>query len=233
MILICDNDIVIKLVGCELFDHMLMMLSATRKDILITPTARFSIQKYAKKQITNETVRDSLVALVNGLATVSDQDHQQLAHLSSFDGLDGGENQLILAAVNMPHSTFLTGDKRCLSALVDNSDDKQISTITKQLANRIYCFEHILLQLIDCFGFDVVKNKVLNRCVKDGMLDIVFRVGKTENDVKDGLWSFGQLSKFSPLLAQPNKPAKAHAVLTTLMANYSQEQLQALADIEI
>lgn len=205
MILISDNDILIKLVGCHLFNETLLMLNATTNDIIISTTAKYAIKKQAKKQISDENIRAQLIELIDSFQTTPEQDIAQLSHLSKFKDLDGGESQLILAAINTPNSLFLTGDKRCLNAIIQNSHDAQIANIAKQLTQRVYCLEHLLLQLINHLGFDVVKTKILNKCVKDGMLDIVFRIDKSEQETKEGLCSFGEITKFTNLLADTPK----------------------------
>ena len=192
MILLSDNDILIKLVGCDLLHDFLHSLNASMQDIVITPQAKFSIRKYAKKMLSDDDVRQQLLAMMNSFAVIDAQNDDKVAHLSTFTGLDGGENLLILATADTTDGILLTGDKRCLKALINNQHDALIADLTQRLAQRVYCFEHILLLLIDKFGFEVIKGKVLNRCVQDCMLQAVFRNHSNESNVIQGLISYSQ-----------------------------------------
>lgn len=192
MILFADNDILIKLFGCHLLDDFVSCLDTNACDVYITPAARYSIPKHAKKMISDTDTYQSLLDLLSTFSVVQAQDEHKLAHLSSFDGLDTGENMLILATQAHATATLITGDKRCLTALLKHKNDIIIGDIVDDISGRVYCFEWALLHLIDVLGFDMVKQKVLNRCVQDGMLQAVFRNHSNESNVIQELISYSQ-----------------------------------------
>lgn len=134
MIVLADNDILIKFAGCNLLDEFLCLLQTNTDNIFITTHAKFSIPSQIKK-IQDEALKLKITQFVGKLQTLPTVDNSLLAQLQVFDDINGGEAYLMLAMRHYPNAKFITGDKRCLKALIKNKEQAPLNNILALLKN--------------------------------------------------------------------------------------------------
>lgn len=176
MILFCDNDIVHKLAACNLLDDALSALGVSASDVYVLPTARYkfgvtkdrakSERKYGKEVF--RRIRDFLER-VNEIDNLC---MDELRLLDDVVDIDHGEATLI-SATNV-HSEYLlaTGDKRCLHSLASN---ESCSPIADRLRGRAVCLEQVLRKIIEQFGFEHVKKRVVPAVCGEPSCDTALR----------------------------------------------------------
>lgn len=198
MIVFADNDILIKLAGCELLIPFCEAVGTQSTDIFVTESAKYAIPKQSRKKLTTPESLEQLKVFIERTSTIH-QAHSEmniLDRLIETPNIDGGEAFLILSAYNTPEARLATGDKRCLSALLNTPN---LTDIANGLFGRVYTLETALLILISRLGFNVVNHQVINRCVTDGTLNLAFGATRSVDDAIECLSSY--CSKLTPLLS--------------------------------
>lgn len=198
MIVFADNDILIKLAGCDLLIPFCEAIQTQENNFFVTPSAKFAIPKQSKKKLSNSQSIQQLHEFLGRTSTIQDAVPQTelLDKLLNSQDIDGGEAQLILSAYNMPSSKLATGDKRCLSSLLNASS---LNEIANGLSGRVYTLETAMLILISRLSFDVINQKVIERCVVDGTLNLAFGEQRAAEHAIACLSSY--CSELKPLLA--------------------------------
>ena len=56
MIVLADNDILLKLARCDLFDEFLKVFDISQTDVYIVPTVRFSLEKINENESTKRVL---------------------------------------------------------------------------------------------------------------------------------------------------------------------------------
>ncbi|RYL13111.1 hypothetical protein [Acinetobacter baumannii] len=173
MIVFADNDILIKLAGCDLLIPFCEALQIQENNFFVTPSAKFAIPKQSRKKLSDPQSLQQLNEFLGRTSTIQEAIPQAelLDELINTPNIDGGEAQLILSVHNQPASKLATGDKRCLASLLNTPS---LSEIANSLTGRVYTLEIAMLILIDKLGFDAVNQKVIQRCVEDGTLNLAF-----------------------------------------------------------
>ncbi len=193
MIILADNDILIKFAGCNLLDEFLHLLKTNTDNIFITESAKYSIRSQTKK-IQNEALKLTITQFVGTLQTLPAVDSELLAQIQTFDDINDGEAYLMLAMHHFPNANFITGDKRCLKALIENKDKPPLTEVFNLLKNNVYCLESALLALIEIHGFDYINNRVSNRHISkvtdDGVLRLAFGKNKNQDNCIECLSSY-------------------------------------------
>lgn len=151
-----DNDIILKLTSCDLFWEAMDLLCIESVDIRILNGARFVFKGNKVKQQYPAEVRNKAIELIKDFATVTADLSNPLFSLN-IEGLDVGELTLIYEAIAEPNFYFLTGDKRCLRALVNTPE---LATAREKLKSRVVCLEQLIYKLIITEGFEVIRSKV-------------------------------------------------------------------------
>ncbi len=197
-----DNDIIHKLVALELFDDAIDVLQFSRSQLQVLPTAKywFQGQKKKKKQY-SDAVWDAGIELVSECQVIYvERDEGCLAeveYLSQFNNqIHEGERDLILATRSQPDFLLMTGDKVCMQALSELSEE-----IFQRLIGRVVCLEQVVLILIRRLGFEVVQKRVLLNVDCDKALRACFGSGDraTENNVVLALFRYvDDLQKSTP-----------------------------------
>ncbi len=167
MILLSDNDILIKLSQCDLVDEFLTIYGCTINECRVLNEARFSLflnnpDKCIAKRVGSSAAYDRLYQLVMSCATLgaADEDLDFLEELSQIDHIDPGEQALLLHANNM-HKTgdiyyLATGDRKALLGIHNSASDR-----TKNiLIGRVDCTESLILKFIGVYGFDIINGKI-------------------------------------------------------------------------
>ena len=114
--------------------------------------------------------------------------------IQAFDDINGGEAYLMLAMHYYPNAKFITGDKRCLKALIKNKEQAPLTNIFNLLENKVYCLESALLALIEIHGFDYINDRVSSRHISkvtdDGVLGLAFGENKNQDNCIECLSSY-------------------------------------------
>lgn len=198
MILLSDNDIVLKLAGCGLLNQFFEILEAESQDILIATNAGYALPKQAKRKLKNDDAIEAVNQFVKDVGRVPVVDSLLLGAIQDFNHMDGGESLLMIAAHENPAAYLATGDKRCLRSLIDNQFSEPLNHVFKSLQQRVYCLETALMLLIEKTSYDIVNKMVINRCVEDGVLGIAFGQERDNHHAIECLKSYCR--DLSPLL---------------------------------
>ena len=119
MIVLADNDVILKLAHCDLLTDLPELLGKPAEQVFVLPTARHQLvpKKAAKalakcgNEATLGRVKDFL-AVANDIPAI--QDTGLLATLGGIDKIDDGEALLFAAAVELPNPVLMTGDRNAL-----------------------------------------------------------------------------------------------------------------------
>lgn len=203
MILICDNDIVLKLTAFGLLDEVIQRLEGER--VFILEAARYRLRKPGRQTRRNHTPETIAKALefceaVDALSeSVPDEDAIAMAGAAyiNADGqkceIDGGELALFSKAYRDPASYLLTGDKRALYALGKHrAVEAHAAVIHEQLTGRVVCLESSLELCINAIGFETVRERIVPSRNCDGATRAAFGSGlqAQESNVLDALSAY-------------------------------------------
>jgi hypothetical protein len=192
MILLSDNDILLKLAICDLLNETIVELGAAHGEVFVVGTARFKLGIAKNPDKTKAKFGEAVFArLKSFLNRVRTLDAPSPAELQVFDdiiGIDAGEAVLFAASAQFADFRLATGDKNSLKALVANPS---CQTVCDRLSGKVVCFEQIILHLIGRYGFVPILNKVVPARGCDTALRAVFGSGldATEENVRAGLAS--------------------------------------------
>lgn len=217
MILVADNDALLKLNAYALWDDTCALLGVRQPDVRTLAAARFVVRRFRDRadmrlKYTAGGIDRALAAIEH--AAIVDPPSDMTDHDALLMGarrlnptkppVDPGEALLFAAAAPRADYLLTTSDKRALRALHALPEAK---TVCDQLAGRILCVEHLLLELIEARGFAYVQPRVRSAPECDGVIRIAFGASAPapEASVRDGLHSFiGDLrSETGALLAPP------------------------------
>jgi hypothetical protein len=195
LIVLADNDIILKLAQCDLLDDLPNILGEKCTDVFITDTAKYQLlPKSSAKALSkcgNEETLARLTAFLETTQTLSAIENTALlAQLGDIDGIDGGEKFLFAAAVEIDNPLLITGDKRALRALLEHQD--QLPTVFSALQNAVVTFESAILLAMRLVGFAIVKQKLLGSPKPDGMLRLVLKSETGEADFIECLCSYSK-----------------------------------------
>jgi hypothetical protein len=169
-----DNDVLLKLSAFGLLDEAIAALFVNPENLYVLSTAQHVFRKNRKVSAKyNESIRDRAIEFVKTCNRVIPEESPEFTVLGRI--LDVGEATLIAATRDVPSFVLMTGDKRCLKALVANSE---ISEAHKRLQGRVICLEQVLLLLIRRSGFDWVKARVVPMRDYDTALKACFGSGE-------------------------------------------------------
>lgn len=201
MIVLADNDIILKLAQCDLLDDLPELLGQDWHEIFVTPTAKYQLllprsPKKALNKCGNEETLARLTAFLNSTQIVPEvQDKALLAKLDNIEGIDDGEKLLFAAIVELDNPLLITGDRRALRTLLKNKD--HLPTVFSALQNSVVTFETALLLAMRKLGFAVVKSKLLGSPLltsskRDGVLQLAMKSETGEDHFVECLCSFSK-----------------------------------------
>jgi hypothetical protein len=166
MILLSDNDLVVKLAQCDLLDVALDSFESQRSECFVLSTIRHSlrlgnpdksIERYVGSPQAFERINEFLEHCnVLPEAPILDL----IDHLVEIPEIDVGEQALFLHAKENHDKNLsylmLTGDKRALRAICvyDQLDAFEF------LRTKVVCLESCMMDMIDHAGFDHINEKV-------------------------------------------------------------------------
>lgn len=191
MIVLADNDILLKLAGCDLLQDFLDMLRVDENDIRLAPETRYSICAQANKLLADASVAKSLLSFVEKLQEApAVSDIEWLNLLSEIPGIDTGEAMLLAVLVEHSQSRLATGDRRALRALLAHTN--RLGGLVEAVRGRIFTLELVLIQLIQTRGFDYVSERVIGRVVQDQVLSMAFGPGRSEAHAMECLQAYSK-----------------------------------------
>lgn len=220
MIVLADNDIILKLAQCDLLQVLPDIFGQTWSQLFITPTAKFQLlPKKAGKALSkcgNQETLDRLtqfLAQAQVLTAAQDQELlDKLDNIEDIHGDNGGEKLLFAAAVELENPLVITGDRTALRAVLVNKE--VIPTVFSALQDSVVTFETALLLAMRHLGFAIVKSKILaspllTSSKPDGMLRFALKSETGEADFVECLCSYSK--EVIPLLAfKPHLPPALH-----------------------
>ncbi|MGW8464438.1 hypothetical protein [Pseudomonas sp. CLCA07] len=194
MILLTDNDILVKLAQCDLIDEALAVFQCGLGDCYVLDSAKHSLylndaDKCVSRRVGSYQSYDRLCNLVQSCRVLgaADEDFDFMDELLQIDSIDDGELLLLMHAFSLyknqqPYS-FTTGDKRALVGILMSGSDraKQI------LFQRVECVESIVLKAIQIYGFTHISTKLIQAQALvaaekyDKVLRMAFGVGRDEH----------------------------------------------------
>jgi hypothetical protein len=206
VIVISDNDVLRKLACCDLFEEFLQAFGVSHNEVYILNTARPVLgSKRGKKRI-DEAIFQRLTVFLDSvqiISTVPDPDEQ--VALTEQPNIDTGEAVLFSVTPTMADSLLATGDKRSLQSLAE-ANDAVCRGLCQKLAGKVVCFEQVIWKILECKGFDAVRDKIILGRECDKVLAIILGSGldASEASVREGLISYiDDLRKQTGLLLAP------------------------------
>ena len=185
-----DNDIILKLATCNLFDDTIKTFALDSSQVKILESFKYKFSKEIKRKRGNQVNKynvEKALHITQNYSTIAENDFENIEQnfynkLLNYskkspdqnNTIDQGEAILIsyVSYLNAQNNTsyLLTGDKRCLRALINSG----FTDIIAPLQGKIWCLEQLILKNIDKFGFDYVKNNIIpvNDC--DVVLKVAF-----------------------------------------------------------
>jgi hypothetical protein len=172
-----DNDIILKLVACNLFSEAVSSLNLVESDLRVLSDAKYvfrNSRRIARKYPLE--IRESAILIVEKCQKIQPELSQELKDLQ-IEGLDPGE-MILISATKQEESFYLTtGDKRCIIALA-NSTESSLVEIRERLAGKLVCLEQLILKIINVQGFDITLIKILPVREYDLALKAIFGSGE-------------------------------------------------------
>ncbi len=169
MILLSDNDLVVKLAQCDLIDIALYSLGAARQDCYVLDTMRYSLKlsdpdKSIEKYVGSAKTYDRISELLQDCKELpaAPLDSSLLDHMQQIPQIDPGEFALFLHAEEQSRAAaaykVLTGDKRALKAICAYEEFNHFEFLCSQIS----CLESCMIDLIRSVGYEYVNNCVIS-----------------------------------------------------------------------
>lgn len=203
MILLTDNDVLVKLSQCDLVGEGLAALDGSFGECFILESAKYSLylndrNKCVSRYLGNDDAFDRLGRFVANCKELGsapgDLDYEK--ELLLIDGMDAGEQQLFLHAKSMADHgddyTIATGDRRALRGVIQ-SQSEQTKALLK---GKTECLESILIKMIGACDYGFVNGKICQAmgCTDarnfDSVLKMAFGVERSEDHAIDCLKNF-------------------------------------------
>ena len=193
MILLADNDIILKLARCDLLAEAVATLGSSFGEVCVLDTARFKLLplKRGRGNIPSpsEPTCNRLKSFFDTVRVIDETPNPvELRALVDEFQIDAGEAVLFAVTASYPGCLLTTGDKRALVRLAGVGSTA--AAVRDRLAGRVWGLEQILLRLITDHGFQYVLDRVVPARDCDRVLRLVFSASSTEQTVRDGLASY-------------------------------------------
>ncbi len=166
MILLSDNDLVVKLAQCDLLDEALASFEAKRSDCFVLSTIRHSLRlgnpdKSIERYVGSPQAFERISEFLEHCNVLQEAPILDLIdHLIEIPEIDVGEQALFLHAKDNHDKKLdyfmLTGDKRALRAICAYD---QLYAF-EFLRTKVVCLESCMMDMIDYAGFDYINEKV-------------------------------------------------------------------------
>ncbi|WP_041691848.1 hypothetical protein [Erwinia billingiae] len=174
MIVLSDNDVIIKLAQCNLIPSLNTIFGYEMGEIYVNPAAKFQILKKKDKALRmcgSELVVQRVGEFLEAVQPIPEvKDNSLIETLQSIPKIDEGEQLLLATCMENPDSIFMTGDKNCLSAVMQNQD--KLSGFHARLINSVVTFESAILLSVESLGFETVLAQLRShpKATEDGLM---------------------------------------------------------------
>ncbi len=180
MIILSDTDVVRKLACCELLLDFLQHLECPPNEVWVLPALRPMLRRWLANCPEAAKNADQFLKRVKHIPPA------RLETLERFSALDVGEQQLLAVLCDEPRVKHLvTGDKRALDKIAALTfGDVELRARLQEAP--VYCFEAVMLALLEKRGFSIIQARVRNKWAKlpgqqvDGVVLQAFPANGTE-----------------------------------------------------
>lgn len=178
MILISDNDILLKLSACHLMEEAVVALESALADVYVLSTARYKISRDRGGKLQSQYGADGVAGALAFIDSVSEIDQEPLPGeqvvLAQVEDIDPGEQILFGATAYFNPFLLATGDKRSLRALWSAP---ACAPICVRMSGRVLCLEQIVSRLVPHLGFDEIRSRIVPARECDTVLKAAFGSG--------------------------------------------------------
>lgn len=188
MVVIADSDFVRKLAYCCFLGEFLQLVGVPPNDIWVLPALPFQVRKRL------EPCAEALADFEKFFKKTKIVPKANVTMLARFENLDVGEQQIFALMCEVERvKLVVTGDKKAMNkvaALVHK--DPSLGELMESSA--IWCFETIVLKLMQKQGFSITKARMERWRQRQGSaMDVamaeIFAAGCTEQSVTSELES--------------------------------------------
>lgn len=194
MIVLTDNDIILKLAWCDLFSEFLAVFEVSPGDVRILNTARHVLTSARIRKRVNDEGHSRLIAFLSIASDIDvEPDAEDVAALTEQPKIDLGEAVLFSICPMLTDTILVTGDKRSLRALQDaSSTEAACARLCERLAGRVFCFEQIIERILTRFGFEAIRDRLIRGRECDQGLAFWLGSGLDANEAsfREGLASY-------------------------------------------
>jgi len=190
-----DNDIILKLATCGLFEKTLNTFGVEINQVKIIETFQYKfksqLQGKRRKITPVKYNREDALSVVTTCDKISinNINQEDFIQLQKIEGIDIGEAILLgyVSYLNKQNnlSYLLTGDKRCLK----NLNVPETNQITGYLQGKIWCLEQLILKDLEIYGFKCIQDKIYPVRDCDTNLKLIFGYSResAEQEVREAL----------------------------------------------
>jgi len=160
MIILSDTDVVHKLACCEMLLEFLQYLKCPPNEVWVLPALPHMLRRKLARSPTGLKNVEDFMNRVRKIPAA------RLETLDRFTSLDVGEQQLLAILCDDARVDHLvTGDKRALDKIAALTyGDAQL--LHRMNETSVYCFEAIMLGLIQNRGFGIVQARIHHKWTK-------------------------------------------------------------------
>jgi len=181
MKLLIDTDVFCKLGMANLLAESVDLFGAKLSECGRLPALPHMLRRGSLRRHYGNDECDRLLTLADTVPTVETASPKWLDKLVSIESIDAGEAHLISVAAE--HGLVLmSSDKRALRAL------STVADVRTPLAGRVCVLEAVLLALIERYGLEEIRKKVVGLSAKDRMVGMCF--SSAGSDPREGLFSY-------------------------------------------
>ncbi|PUE59352.1 hypothetical protein B9Z44_07085 [Limnohabitans curvus] len=182
MVVIADSDCIRKLAYCSFLSEFLQIVEVPPNDIWVLPDVAFQLRRKLSSS------SDALADFEKFFKKTKQIPKASLNMLARFESLDSGEQQIFALLCEVERVNLVaTGDKaamRLVASLIhkDPSLGKLMETST------IWCFESVILRLIEKQGFSITNARIKRWKERDSAsMDMSMRLIFTDESTADSV----------------------------------------------
>lgn len=190
MIVLADNDILIKLCASRLDEKFLVVIQKYGIEIQCLPSLKYKTQKEIVKGKLDATIGARILVLLEAITQLTQKPNtESFQYFQNIAGIDVGEAQLISGVLENSNAYIMTGDKRALKAL---HNSEIADSYRNALIRRAICYEQVLLWLTEEFQFDEMLPGLVEGASYDTSQRALVGMGSAtkHSSFKEGLESY-------------------------------------------
>lgn len=186
MVVIVDSDCIRKLAYCNCLGEFLQLIHAPPNDVWVLPAVVFQLRKKLKD------CQEALADFEKFFKKVKTIPKATTAMLARFENLDEGEQQIFALMCEIDRvEMVVTGDKVAINRVAELiHKDPGLGALMN--SSKVWCFETIVLRLVQRQGFSIAKARMALWRERQGdkmdkSMISIFVEGCTEQSVTNGL----------------------------------------------